>query len=307
MTSAVVETAGLGKRYRSQWALRDCGLQIPSGTVTALVGPNGAGKTTLLHLIVGLLRASEGEIRVLGAEPGSAEALSKVAFVAQDAPLHSYLRVEAMLALAASLSPGLDESFVGERLGALGIPSRRKVGKLSGGQQAQLALALALGRRPELLVLDEPLARLDPVARHDFMGLVMAAASEGVSVLFSSHVVSELERVADHLVVLSRGRVQLAGDIEELLDRHRLLIGPAGEAEMLPPSQVVRHVPAGGRAQIVVRSDDMASISEAWLVERISLEELLLAYLREPDLVTGPEQPELASVPAPSTVSSRGA
>ncbi len=197
--------------------------------MTALVGPNGAGKSTLLHLAVGLASPTEGDVRVLGGmAPGSPEALERVAFVAQNAPLYRYLPVRDMMHLARNLNQRWDQARVDRRLAALDIPLNRKIGKLSGGQQAQVALTIALARRPEFLVLDEPLAPLDPLARHQFLASVMeAVAEDGISVLFSSHALTELERVADYLVVLAGGRVQVAGDTGDLLATHRTLTGPA--------------------------------------------------------------------------------
>src|SRR5690348_10743261 len=228
----VIETRGLSKRYGRTWALRECTLAVPAGHVAALVGPNGAGKTTLMHLSVGLSAPSAGTATVLGGRPaGSPAALDGIAFVAQDTPLYKNLSVASMLHLTRNLNRRFDQGYAQARLGELGIPLDRKAGKLSGGQQAQLALTLALARRPRLLVLDEPLAMLDPLARHDFMAAVMAAvADDGVSVLLSSHVLAELERVADYLVLLSRGRVQVAGEVDALLAGHRVLTGPAAEA-----------------------------------------------------------------------------
>jgi ABC-2 type transport system ATP-binding protein len=220
---SIIETSGLGKRYRGTWALRECTLEIPAGRVAALIGPNGAGKTTLLNLAVGLAAPSAGDITVLGGRPaGSPAALDGIAFVAQDTPVYKTLSVADMIYLTRSLNRRFDQPYARARLDELGIPLKWKAGKLSGGQQAQLALTLALARRPRLLVLDEPVAMLDPVARHDFMATVLAAAAgDGVSVLLSSHVLAELERVASYLVLLSRGQVRLAGDVGDLLTAHR--------------------------------------------------------------------------------------
>ncbi len=218
----VVEASGLGKRYGRTWALRECTLEIPAGRVAALVGPNGAGKTTLLNLAVGLSAPSAGAVTVLGGRrAGSPAALDGIAFVAQDTPLYKGLSVADMVYIARSLNRRFDQPYARARLDELGIPLKRRAGKLSGGQQAQLALTLALARRPRLLVLDEPVAALDPVARHDFMATVLAsAAADGVSVLLSSHVLTELERVASYLVLMSRGRVRLAGAVDDLLAAH---------------------------------------------------------------------------------------
>jgi len=217
-----VEASGLGKRYGATWALRECTLAVPAGHVAALVGPNGAGKSTLLNLAVGLTAPTAGTVTVLGGRlPGSPAALDGIAFVAQDAPLYKTLSVTDMLHLTRNLTRRFDDAYAQARLAELGIPLRRKTGKLSGGQQAQVALTLALARRPSLLVLDEPVAMLDPIARHDFMATVLAAASaDGVSVLLASHVLTELERVASYLVLLARGQVRLAGAVDDLLATH---------------------------------------------------------------------------------------
>ena len=218
----VVEASGLGKRYGRTWALRDCTLEVPAGSVTALVGPNGAGKTTLLNLAVGLSAPSAGAVTVLGGtRAGSPAALDGIAFVAQDTPLYTTLSVANMIHVTRGLNRRFDQPYAMARLDELGIPLKRKTGKLSGGQQAQLALTLALARRPRLLVLDEPVAALDPVARHDFMATVLAAATtDGVAVLLSSHVLTELERVASYLILLARGRVRLTGQVTSLLATH---------------------------------------------------------------------------------------
>ena len=218
----IVEASGLGKRYGGTWALRDCTLQIPAGRVAALVGPNGAGKSTLLNLAVGLSVPSAGAVTVLGGRPaGSPTALDGIAFVAQDTPLYKTLSVADMIYVTRSLNRRFDQRYAKVRLDELGIPLTRRAGRLSGGQQAQLALTLALARRPRLLILDEPVAMLDPVARHDFMATVLAAAAaDGMSVLLSSHVLTELERVASYLILLARGQVRLAGEVADLLATH---------------------------------------------------------------------------------------
>jgi ABC-2 type transport system ATP-binding protein len=280
----VVEASGLGKRYGSTWALRECTLAIPAGHVAALLGPNGAGKTTLLNIAVGLVAPSAGAVTVLGGRPaGSPGALDGIAFVAQDTPLYKNLSAADMLHLTRNLSRRFDQPYAETRLGELGIPLKRKAGRLSGGQQAQLALTLALARRPKLLVLDEPVAMLDPVARHDFMATVlMAAADDGVSVLLSSHVLAELERVASYLILLSRGRVQVAGEVEDLLATHRLLTGPAAEADGYAQRPVVHVRRGGAQAHLLVRATADDPVPPSWEAHPVGLEELALAYLREP-------------------------
>jgi len=270
----VIETCALGKRYRRNWALRDCSLTVPAGHVVALVGPNGAGKTTLLNLAAGLLRPTRGQVSVLGGEhPGSAAARSRIGFVAQDAPLYGHLPAGDMLHLARNLNLTWDEDRAQARLAELAIPLDRKVRQLSGGQRAQLALTIALAKRPEVLILDEPLASLDPLARHD--------------------VVSELERIADYLVVLNEGRLQLAGEVDALLDTHRILTGPGGEMALnLKQFAVVQVRQAGAQAHLLVRTSSAADPAPpGWLSSPASLEDLVLAYLRDPkaSVLPGPE------------------
>jgi ABC-2 type transport system ATP-binding protein len=284
----IVETNGLGKRYGRAWALRDCTLAIPSGHVVALVGPNGAGKTTLLHQAVGLSSPTEGSISVLGGlAAGSAPALERIGFVAQDAALYAGLSVADMLRVTRDLNRRWDEPWARQRMRELEIPLERKVGKLSGGQHAQVALTAALAKRPELLVLDEPVARLDPLARHEFLAALMAAvAEEEMSVIFSSHVIAELERVCDYLVVLSAGQVQVAGEVDDLLASHRVLTGPSVEASALMSQlPVVRTHLAGRQAHLLARlnGDSATALPRGWEAQAIGLEELVLAYMREPE------------------------
>jgi ABC-2 type transport system ATP-binding protein len=282
----VIETSELGKRYGKTWALRDCTLTVPAGHLAALVGPNGAGKSTLMNMVVGLTVPTAGSATVLGGRPaGSPAALEGVAFVAQDAPVYKNLSAADMLHLTANLNQRFDRSFAQARLADLGIPPKKKAGKLSGGQQAQLALTLALARRPRLLILDEPLASLDPIARQDFLTAVLTAmADDGVSVLLSSHQVAELERVADYLIVLSRAQLQVAGEVDDLLACHRVLTGPAAEAEEFAARLTVVQTRRGEtQAHLLARTgatDDR--VPPGWESHPVSLEELVMAYLRSP-------------------------
>ncbi|HYB47194.1 MAG TPA: ABC transporter ATP-binding protein [Streptosporangiaceae bacterium] len=280
----VIETSNLGKRYGGTWALRECTLAIPAGHVAALVGPNGAGKTTLLNLAVGLAEPAAGGVTVLGGLPaGSPAALDGIAFVAQDTPVYQNLSAADMLHLTRNLNRRFDQPYAQARLAELGIPPGRKAGRLSGGQRAQLALTLALARRPRLLVLDEPVAMLDPVARHDFMATVLTAAvDDGVSVVLSTHVLAELERVADYLILLSRGRVQVAGEVDDVLATHRLLTGPAAEADRYTERPVVHVRRAEAQAHLLVRAAADDPVPPGWEAHPVGLEELTLAYLREP-------------------------
>jgi ABC-2 type transport system ATP-binding protein len=280
----VIETSGLGKSYGSTWALRDCTLAIPAGRVAALVGPNGAGKSTLLNLAVGLAAPTAGVVTVLGGHAaGSPAALDGIAFVAQDTPLYKNLSAADMLHLTRNLNRRFDQAYAQSRLADLGIPLKRRAGKLSGGQQAQLALTLALARRPQLLLLDEPVAMLDPIARHDFMATVLTAmAEDGVSVVLSSHVLAELERVADYLILMSRGQVQMAGEVDDLLACHRVLTGPAAEADRYADRPVVHVRSAGAQAHLLVRENADDPVPPGWEAHPVGLEELALAYLRQP-------------------------
>jgi ABC-2 type transport system ATP-binding protein len=277
--TAAIETRGLGKRYRSNWALEDCTLEIPAGSVTALVGPNGAGKTTLLNLAVGLSRPTTGTIAVLGADPSAdaASSRSRIGFVAQDHPLHGSLTVAESLTYGRKLNPTWDDDLARARIEALHLPLGKKVSKLSGGQRAQVALTLALAKRPELLLLDEPVASLDPLARREFMqSLMQAVAAGGITVVLSSHIVADLERVCDHIVILSRAHTQLAAPIEEVLATHRLLIGPRGDVESLRGVVRVRHTER--QSQALVHSQ--AHVYDGrWEVLEVDLEEIVLAYL----------------------------
>jgi ABC-2 type transport system ATP-binding protein len=289
----VIETSGLGKRYRSTWALLECTVAIPAGHVAALVGPNGAGKTTLLNLAVGLAAPSAGRVTVLSGRPaGSPAALNGIAFVAQDTPMYKNLSAADMLHLTASLNRRFDQHYARARLAELGIPLKRKAGKLSGGQQAQLGLTLALARRPRLLLLDEPVAMLDPIARHDFMATVLTAATDdGVSVVLSSHVLAELERVADYLILLSRGRVQVAGEVDDLLASHRILTGPAAEASRYAERPVVHTRRGEAQAHLLVRATADDPVPPGWEAHPVGLEELAMAYLREPGAAALPGPP----------------
>jgi ABC-2 type transport system ATP-binding protein len=285
-----IDAHQVGKRYGRSWALRDCTLSVPSGRVVALVGPNGAGKSTLLNMAVGLTAPTTGTIVMLdGVDAGSATALDRIAFVAQDMPLYRYLSVGDTLRLVASLANRWDEADARRRLAALNIPMNRQVGKLSGGQRAQVALAVALARHPELLILDEPVASLDPLARHDFMAALMASVAEdGTSVVLSSHVVAELEKVCDYLIVLAAGRVQMAGDVDTLIATHHVLTGPTADVDTLAASyDVVLTQRADRQSTVLVRAAQLVP-PPGWRSAPTNLEELVLSYLRVPEATALP-------------------
>jgi ABC-2 type transport system ATP-binding protein len=217
--TAILRACGLGKKYKQRWALSDCTLEVPAGRVVGLVGPNGAGKSTLLNLAAGMLTPTAGSIEVCGGRPASgAGQLAKVGFVAQDTPTYAALSVEDHLRLGARLNPAWDDGLARDRIQRLGLDPGQRAGSLSGGQRAQLALTLGIAKCPELLILDEPVAALDPLARSRFLDDLSEAVAElELSVLLSSHLVSDLERTCDHLIVLTGSRVQVSGDITELL------------------------------------------------------------------------------------------
>jgi ABC-2 type transport system ATP-binding protein len=282
----IIEGCRVSKRYFRTWALRDCSVAIPAGRVVALVGPNGAGKTTLLNLAAGLLRPTAGTLSVLGGlRPGSDAARAGIGFVGQDAALYRHLPAGDMMELAGKLNLSWDGAVAKARLAELGIPLDRRVGALSGGQRAQLALTIALAKRPALLVLDEPMASLDPVARHDFLAAVMTAvAQDGVSVVFSTHVISELEPVADYLIVLNQGQVQVAAAVDGLLAAHRVLTGPSTEVPLREKGfAVLTARQADVQAHLLVKTTAPGQPAPAgWLSEPAGLTEIVLAYLRDP-------------------------
>jgi ABC-2 type transport system ATP-binding protein len=282
MTTAV-ETVALGKRYGRRWALTDCTLSIPTGKVVGLVGPNGAGKTTLLHLAVGLLEPSAGTISVLGDSPGSGPAvLARLGFLAQDSPAYARLTVAQHLRMGAWLNPSWDAELATSRVEELGLDLGQRAGTLSGGQRAQLALTLAVAKRPELLVLDEPVAALDPLARREFLQTLMeVVAVHGVSVVLSSHLIADLERVCDYLVVLVAGRVALEGDVETLLASHRRLVGPRTNATAMPANQTVIEASHVDKQSTLLVRTQAPVLDPAWTVSPVTLDDLVLAYMRQ--------------------------
>ncbi|HZS75313.1 MAG TPA: ABC transporter ATP-binding protein [Ktedonobacteraceae bacterium] len=276
-----LETINLGKRYGKDWALRGCTFKLPIGRVAGLVGPNGAGKTTLLHLAVGLLKPSAGSVQVFGEAPD--RVLTRVGFVAQDRPLYRNFRVKDMLMLGQKLNPSWDMNLAKERLDRLAIPLNRPTGKLSGGQQAQVALVMALAKRPEMLILDEPIANLDPLARYEFQQTLMdAVAEDGLTVLFSSHLIADLDRICDYLIILSASQVQIASDIEPLLATHKRLIGPSDREASLARTHTILQVRSSERQSTLLVRLHGALLDPAWEVQEASLEDIILAYLALP-------------------------
>jgi len=279
--STVLRTEGLGKRYRRHWALSECTLDIPAGRVVGLVGPNGAGKTTLLNLAVGMLTPSAGSIEVLGSRPGAdASLIARVGYVAQDTPTYAGLTVEEHLRLGAHLNPTWDGDLARERITRIGLDPTRKAARLSGGQRAQLALTLGVAKRPDLLILDEPVASLDPLARREFLqDLMETVAEQELSVVLSSHVVSDLERTCDYVIVLVDSKVQVAQEVDSLLATHKRLVGPRREASSLPGDlHVVQESHTDRQSTFAVRAEGPV-LDPAWSVSELSLEDVILAYM----------------------------
>lgn len=276
-----IDTDHLAKRYGKRWALRDCTLSVPEGHIVGLVGANGAGKTTLLHLAVGLLAPTTGTITALGARPAAGpQQLSRVGFLAQDAPVYGSLTVAEHLRLGERLNPRWDRDVAADRVGRLGLDPGQRAGRLSGGQRSQLALTMAMGKRPELLVLDEPVASLDPLARREFLqDLMELAADLTPTVVLSSHLLSDVERVCDYLIVLADGQVRLQGAVDDLLADHKVLTGPRRDVRSLPTSQEIVRVSHTDRQTTVVIRTTQPVLDPRWVVSPIGLEELVLAYM----------------------------
>jgi ABC-2 type transport system ATP-binding protein len=280
--SSAIETQNLGKRYHSFWALQNCNINVPLGSVSALVGPNGAGKSTLLKLLVGLSAASSGTSQVLGKSPSQTEAfLSDIGYLAQDIPLYKSLTASAHIKMGKHLNPRFDESFIQSRLKELNIPLNRPVSRLSGGQRAQVALALALAKKPKLLLLDEPVAALDPLARHDFLSsLSQAVADGGLTVVMSSHLLADLERVSDHVIVLASGQTQLCDNIEPVLREHLLLVGRRENSNTLGEGiTVINETHSAKQSTLLVRLDKSAKVPAHWQRHEPNIEEIILAYM----------------------------
>jgi ABC-2 type transport system ATP-binding protein len=277
----VLRAQGLGKKYKRLWALTDCTLDIEPGHVTGLVGPNGAGKSTLLNIASGMLEPTTGTIEVCGGVPGSGPTqLAKVGYVAQNTPVYGGLSVEDHLRLGAHLNPNWDDDLAHKRVDRIGLDPKQPAGKLSGGQRAQLALTIGIAKRPELLLLDEPVAALDPLARREFLqDLMEAVAEHEFSVVLSSHLVSDLERVCDYLIVLVASRVQLAGDLDTLLATHHRLTGVRRDPATLPADQHVIVASHTDRQTTLLVRTEAPIYDPAWTVGQLSLEDLVIAYM----------------------------
>jgi len=305
--TAVIETSGLSKRYRRVTALSDCTISVPEGRISALVGPNGAGKTTLLRLLTGLAAPTAGRAVVLGGTPRQDPAyLAEIGFLAQDIPLYRRLTAQEHVGIGAHLNPRWDGESVRARLGGLKIPLDRPVGTLSGGQRAQVALALTLAKRPRLLLLDEPLAALDPLARRNFLATLAEAATVrgdgeaggGLTIMLSSHLIADIERVCDHLILLAASRLQLCGDVEKVLAEHRILVGPRKDTTAIARTHaIIREDTTPRQTTLLIRGSGPV-IDPAWAVEEPNLEEIVLGYMSQDDPVrrAGPEAARLSAV-----------
>lgn len=278
--TAALEAEGLGRRYRTTWGLRDCTLTVPEGAVTGLVGPNGAGKSTLLRLAAGLSRPSAGVVSVFGSavQPNGTDHLDRVGYLDQFRPLYRYFSVAEMLTVGRRLNPRWDDASARRWLELLGIPLDKRVGRLSGGQQAQVALTLCMAKRPDLMLLDEPVASLDPLARKRLLQALMGTVAErGTTVFLSSHIISELEPVCDHLIVLSSSRVQTAGSVDDLLAGHWLLVGPQGD-QSPPGVEVITATRTSRQTTYLIRGAP-PSLGPEWQKVQPDLEEVVIAYL----------------------------
>jgi ABC-2 type transport system ATP-binding protein len=283
--SAAIETSGLAKRYRRVTALSDCTISVPAGRISALVGPNGAGKTTLLRLLTGLATPTGGRATVLGATPRQDPGyLAGIGFLAQEIPLYRRLTTQDHIGIGAHLNPRWDGESVRARLAGLRIPLDQRVGTLSGGQRAQVALALTLAKRPRVLLLDEPLAALDPLARQNFLGALAEAAAvagDGLTIVLSSHLIADIERVCDHLILLADSRVQLCGDMDTLLAEHRVLIGPRKDTTAIARAHtIVREDSTERQTTLLIRLNGPV-LDPAWAVEETNLEEMVLGYMTQ--------------------------
>jgi ABC-2 type transport system ATP-binding protein len=306
--AVALRTTGLGKRYGQVWGLRDCTLTVPAGAIVGLVGPNGAGKTTLLEMVIGLLKPTEGQIEVFGhtAHANTADTLARVGYVAQNHPMYPEFSVADMFHFGQAMNPNWDQALAGARMEALDIPLKRRVKTLSGGQQAQVSLAMALAKRAPLLVLDEPVASLDPVARLEFMREVMAQVADGGrTVIMSSHVVSELERFCDFLIVLAHGHVQLVGPVDELLEGHLLLTVPRMTPDAGLPGTPIHRTDSDRHSSVLLRTSPATPAAQAhpdWQTESVGFEQLVLAYLQRPAKDASSSYPaQSAQPPGPTT------
>jgi ABC-2 type transport system ATP-binding protein len=281
-TAEAVQTKGLGKRYGRFWALSDCDVSVPTGSITALVGPNGAGKSTLLQILTGLNAPSTGASEVFGEWPAQTpEFLSKIGFLAQEIPLYKHFTVKDYMGLGAHLNKHWDSELMESRLSELHIPFDRPVGKMSGGQCAQVGLAMALAKRPKLLLLDEPVAALDPLARRDFLSsLADAVAETDLTVVMSSHLLADLEMICDRVIIMANGQIQLSDDIEHVLETHKRLVGPR-QTDKNPAYEIIQEIHTPRQSTILARINDAKAVSKDWQIHDVTIEDVVLAYMEQ--------------------------
>nr|BBH87898.1 ABC transporter ATP-binding protein [Thermosporothrix sp. COM3] len=281
VVSNALHAQQLGKRYGAHWALRNCNIQLPRGCIAGLVGNNGAGKTTLLHLAAGLLRPSTGSIEMLGTPSHNmAMLLPHIGFVAQECSLYRQFTVSETLIAGRKLNPAWDESLARSLVDRFKLPLKQTIGKLSGGQQALVAIIMALAKDPELLLLDEPFSNIDPLAKHEIGKVIMELAFErSLTILISSHVLADLEALCDYLIILAASQVRLADSIEHIMEQHKLLIGPSESFDAIATAYPVIQASHTGRQSTVLLRTDEAVSHPAWEQQDLALETVVLAYL----------------------------
>ena len=283
MTTPVIETKALAKRFGRTWGLRECTLSIPTGKVAALVGPNGAGKSTLLRMAAGLSRPTSGMIKVLGGVPsaGDDSLLRRVGYLDQERPLYKGFRVDEMFRFGKGTNPTWNTTTAHAYVDQWGISLRDRVDKLSGGQQAQVALTMCLAKQPELLILDEPAAELDPVAREDLLRLLMREVAErGTSVVLSTHALGDVGSICDYLVIMSHSTIVLADDLEFVVESHRFLSATSSNAPTLPEGATVIDTRTSSRNVTHLARMTLPLVDETWQITEPTLDEIIMAYLR---------------------------
>jgi ABC-2 type transport system ATP-binding protein len=279
--NTALEATGLGKRYRRGWALQDCSFTLPVETMVALVGPNGAGKSTLMALATGILAPTTGVVKVSGDSIRHRGPHPKLAFLSQDRPLYKRFTVEEMLHFGRSMNDHFDDHYARRLITESDIPLTARTGALSGGQRTRLALALTLGRRPAVLLLDEPLAALDPLARTQVMQTLMAeVVDSGITVVMSSHVIADIEDAAEHLLLLTGGRIRLDGRVADLLAEHWIAAGPVDDdRDWIATGSLVESRATARQVTTMVRDRELRA-PDRWTQDNPTLQELVLAYLR---------------------------
>ena len=280
----VVETESLTKRFRRRTALLECSLSVPRGRVVALVGPNGSGKTTLLRLLAGLSRPTEGRISVFGEEMSmsNTDLRSRVGYLDQDRPLYERWRVREILEFGRRTNPAWDADFAAQHLARLDIDLESLVKNLSGGQRAQVALAVCFAKRPDLVLLDEPASALDPVARQDLLqNITELFADNEASVLMATHAIDDVSAICDYVIILSQSRVVLSEDLDYVLESHRLLSRGVDDGVPVPRGATVLDERRTTREITYLVRLGMPMERDGWRIERPTFNEIAIAYLRD--------------------------